>query len=85
MQTVADALSLLANILMAWITAQMQQVFDHWVHRRGGGVPPELIGRVAPTRTEGINPSGVFRFSVERYADKTLPSAGAEKTMAAGS
>jgi len=85
MQAVADALSLLANILMAWNTAQMQQVFDHWAQRRGGSVPAELIGRVAPTRTEGINLRGVFRFAVERYADTILPSAGAEKTMAAGS
>ena len=28
---------------------------------------------------------GVFRFPVERYADKILPSAGAEQTRAAGS
>ena len=81
-QAVADALSLLANILMAWNTAQRQQVFDQWAQRRGGAVPPELIGRLVPTRTEGINLRGVFRFPVERYADKILPSAGAEKTMA---
>ena len=81
MQAVADALSLLANILMAWNTAQMQQVFDHWAQSRGGAIPSELIGRVAPTRTEGINLRGVFRFPVERYADKILPSAGAERTM----
>ena len=82
MQAVADALSLLANILMAWNTAQMQQVLDHWAQRGGGAVPPELIGRIAPTRTEGINLRGVFRFPVERYADKILPSAAAEKTRA---
>ena len=46
MQAVADALSLLANIVMAWNTAQMQNVLDHWAQRRGGTVPPELIGRV---------------------------------------
>ena len=80
MQAVADALSLLANIVMAWNTAQMQQVLDHWAQRRGGGVPPELIGRIAPTRTEGINLRGIFRFPVERYVDKILPSVGAEKT-----
>ena len=85
MQAVADALSLLANILMAWNIVQTQQVFERWAQRRGGGVPPELIGRLAPTRTEGINLRGVFRFPVERYADKILPSAGAEKRMAAGS
>ena len=58
MQAVADALSLLANIVMAWNTAQMQQVLDHRAQRRGGAVPPELIGRIAPTRTEGINLRG---------------------------
>jgi hypothetical protein len=80
-----DALSLLANIVMAWNTAQMQQVLDHWAQRRGGVVPPELIGRIAPTQTEGINLRGVFRFPVERYADKILPSATAVKTPAGAS
>ena len=82
MQAVADALSLLANIVMAWNTAQMQQVLDHWAQRRGGSVPPELIGRIAPTRTEGINLRGIFRFPVERYVDKILPSVAAKKTTA---
>lgn len=85
MQAVADALSLLANILMPWNTAQMQKVLDHWAQCRGGAVSPELIGRIAPTRTEGINLRGVFRFPVERYADKILPSASAEKTRASAS
>ena len=82
MQAVADALSLLANILMAWNTTRMQQVLDHWAQRRGGTVPPELIGRIAPTRTEGINLRGVFRFPVERYSEKILPSSTPEKTSA---
>ena len=38
MQTIADALSLLANIVKAWTTAQMQRVLDHWVQRRCGSV-----------------------------------------------
>ena len=71
MQAVADALSLLANILMAWNTARMQEAFDHWAQRRGGAVSPELVGRVAPTRTEGINLRGDFRFPLERYAEKS--------------
>ena len=66
MQAVADALSLLANIIMAWNTSQMQPALDHWPRRQR--VPPELISRIAPTRLEGINLRGVFRFPVERYA-----------------
>lgn len=82
MRAVADALSLLANIVMAWNTAQMQAVLDRWAHRRQI-VPPELIGRIAPTRLERINLRGVFRFPVERYADRLLPSKTAPKTTAA--
>ncbi|MBP7573734.1 MAG: Tn3 family transposase, partial [Rhodoferax sp.] len=73
MQAVADALSLLANIVMAWNTSQMQEVLDRWSNRRQV-IPPELIGKIAPTRLESINLRGVFRFPVDRYADQILPS-----------
>ncbi|MEJ8860144.1 Tn3 family transposase, partial [Variovorax robiniae] len=83
MQAVADALSLLANIVMAWNTTQMQAVLDRWANRRQI-VPPALTGRIAPTRLEGINLRGVFRFPVERYAAQLLPSQTAGKTRASG-
>ena len=79
MQAVADALSLLANIVMAWNTAQMQAVIDRWNNRRRERIPTELIGRIAPTRIEGINLRGVFRFPIEQFADQILPSASATK------
>jgi hypothetical protein len=47
----------------------MQAVLDRWANRRLI-VPPELTGRIAPTRLEGINLRGVFRFPVERCAYK---------------
>ena len=72
MQAVADALSLMANIVMAWNTSQMQAVLDRWSNRRQV-IPPELIGKIAPTRLESINLRGVFRFPVDRYADQILP------------
>ncbi|MDP1044923.1 Tn3 family transposase, partial [Klebsiella pneumoniae] len=46
MQAVADALSLMANIVMAWNTSQMQAVLDRWSNRRQV-IPPELIGKIA--------------------------------------
>lgn len=54
MQAVADALSLLANIIMAWNTTQMQAVLDRWANRRQV-IPAELTGKIAPTRLQGIN------------------------------
>ena len=68
-------LSLLANIVMAWNTSQMQAVLDRWSNRRQI-IPPELIGKIAPTRLESINLRGVFRFPVDRYAGQILPSQG---------
>lgn len=76
-----DALSLMANILTAWITAQMQALLGRWTSRRQI-VPPELIGRNTPTRLEGLNLRGVFRFPLERYAGHILPSQTAAKTSA---
>jgi hypothetical protein len=35
-----------------------------------------LTGKIAPTRLQGINLRGVFRFPVERYANEILPSQG---------
>jgi len=81
MQAVADALSLLANIVMTWNTAKMQVIFDRWAQRRSGAIPPELIARIAPTRTEGINMRGIFRFPIEQYADQLLPSGFLQRFM----
>ena len=47
-------------------------------------MPPELTGRTVPTRLEGINLRGVFRFPLEHYAGQILPSQTAEKTSAGG-
>ena len=74
LQAVADALSLLANIVMAWNTAKMQAIFDRWARRRNGAIPPESIARCAPTRTEGLNMRGIFRFPIELYLEQLLPS-----------
>ena len=81
MQAVDDLLSLLANIVMAWNTMQMQSVLNRWANRRQV-IPPELIGKIAPTRLERINLRGVFRFPVERYAAQILPSQIAAKATA---
>jgi hypothetical protein len=68
---------------MAWNTARMQRVVDSWKLQRGYVVPSELMEKVAPTRTEGINLRGVFRFPIELYTDQLLPRAS--KTRAAES
>lgn len=79
MQAVVDALNLLANIVMAWNTMQLQAVLGRWANRRQF-IAPELTGKIAPTRLERINLRGIFRFPTERYAEQLLPSRPIEKT-----
>ena len=74
-------LSLLANIVMAWNTVKMQAIFDRWAHSRSGAIPPELIARCAPTRTEGLNMRGIFQFLIEQYAHVLMPSRVSSKTV----
>jgi hypothetical protein len=64
------------------LLADVQAVLDRWASRRQI-VPRELIDRIAPTRLEGIGLRGVFRFPVERYANRLLPSQTAPKTRTA--
>ena len=81
MQAVADALNLLANIVMAWNTMQMQAALQAWANRHQI-IPPELTEKIAPTRLEGINLRGIFRFPTERYAEQILPSQTLPKIVA---
>ena len=81
MQAVADALNLLANIVMAWNTMQMQAALQASANRRQF-IAPELTEKIAPTRLEGINLRGIFRFPTERYAEQILPSQTLPKIVA---
>ena len=83
MQAVADALSLLANSLMAWNTTKMQADLDHWGTPASNAVPPELIGRSAPTRKEGIN-LAAYSGSDRRLRRPTAASLPAENQPPTG-
>ena len=73
MQAVADRLSLLANTVIAWNTMQMQAVLNRWANRRQM-IEADIMVKIAPTRLNGINLRGVFRFPVDRYAADLMPS-----------
>ena len=73
MQAVADRLSLLANTVIAWNTMQMQAVLNRWANRRQM-IEADIMAKIAPTRLNGINLRGVFRFPVDRYAADLMPS-----------
>ena len=81
MQAVADALSLLANIVMAWNTTQMQAGARSLGHT-GARSSRRTHRTHRADAPEGINLRGVFRFPIERYVARLLPSQTAAKTSA---
>lgn len=70
----ADAQGILANLVMDWNRIMMQEILDRWSARRSTSVAPKLIGRIAATCTDGINPPEVFSLPIEQYAEQLLPS-----------
>ena len=78
---VQPLVDLAAQFLRVQIPAQENRL-DGFApfQRRVTAIPPELIGRIAPTHIEGINLRGVYRFPVEEYAEQLLPSSLREKT-----
>lgn len=51
----------------------MQAALQAWANRRQF-IARELTEKIAPTRLEGIDLRGIFRFPTERYAKQILPS-----------
>jgi Tn3 transposase DDE domain len=74
LSAVSSALTLLANILMAWNTTHMQRVLGEIQAATGQPLESEQLRRIAPTHLEGINLRGTFSFPVARYARRILPS-----------
>ncbi len=61
----------------------MQAVLDRRANRRQV-IPPDLIGRIEPTRIEDFNLCGVCRFQIERFAEQLLPSSKTAPNTTAG-
>ena len=74
--TISGALTLLANIVMAWNTHHLQIMLD----RGPGDHPDEVISRLAPIGHKHINMRGILTFDLARYRSSLLrqPPSGAE-------
>jgi hypothetical protein len=70
------ALTLLANIVMAWNTHHLQVMLD----RAPGDHPDEVVSRLAPIGHKHINMRGILTFDLARYRSNLLrqPLSGAE-------
>ena len=69
--TISGALTLLANIVMAWNTHHLQVMLD----RAPGDHPDEVISRLAPIGHKHINMRGILTFDLARYRSSLLRQA----------
>src|SRR5258708_31909969 len=60
---ISGALSLLANILMAWNTQHMQAV----VRAKPNEFPDEILQQIAPVAHAHINMRGIFTFDLGQH------------------
>ena len=76
--TISGALTLLANIVMAWNTRRIQAVID----AAPGDHPDEVTRRLAPIGHKHINMRGILTFDLGRHRSNLLhraPSAALER------
>ena len=71
---ISGSLTLLANVVMAWMTQQIQQVLDTWHHAGIRRVEPEILRHIAPVHFQDINFRGVLRFPLARYRSRLIPA-----------
>jgi TnpA family transposase len=72
---ISGSLTLLANVVMAWMTQSMPRVLNTWQHTGAQAVQPELLRHIAPVHYEGINFRGVLQFPLARYRNRLIPTA----------
>lgn len=65
---ISGALTLLANIVMAWNPCRMQAVVDRAPNKH----PDKVLGRMAPIGHKHINMRGVLKFDLAQYASSLL-------------
>ena len=83
---ISGALTLLANIVMAWMTQNIQRVLDAWHHAGTRRVEGDQLRHIAPVHFQGINFRGVLPFPVARYRNRLIlatPSRARQRANAA--
>jgi TnpA family transposase len=71
---ISGSLSLLANVVMAWMTQRIQQVLDTWQEAGARPVEPEVLRHIAPVHFEDINFRGMMQFPMARYRSRLIPT-----------
>lgn len=78
--TISGALTLLTNAVVAYNTWKLDEHLE--ARRRAGKSVPsdEILSHIAPIAFGHINFRGIYRFPLERYVDRLVPSMPAART-----
>ena len=81
---ISAALTLLTNAVVAYNTWKLNEVVEG--RRKGGRAVPadEILAHIAPIAFGHINFRGVYRFPLERYLDRLVPSVPVPKRAVGG-
>ena len=74
LRAISGSLTLLTNMVMAWMTQRIQQVLDTWQRTGTRCVEPELLRHVAPMHFQNINFRGEMQFPLARYRSRLIPT-----------
>ena len=78
---ISDALTLLANAVIAYNTWKLHRVLERR-KASGGPVPSdEILAHIAPIAFRHINFHDTYRFPLERYLDRLIPSAPGRRAV----
>ena len=72
---ISGALTLLANVVMAWMTHSIQRVLDAWHHAGTRRVETDVLRHIAPVHFAGINFRGVMQFPMAQYHNRLILAA----------
>jgi Tn3 transposase DDE domain len=71
---ISGALTLLTNAVIAYNTWKLHQVIER-CRESGQSVPSDdILAHIAPIEFRHINFQGTYRFPLERYLDRLVPS-----------
>jgi hypothetical protein len=81
---ISGALTLLTNAVIAYNTWKLHQAVER--RRTAGKSVPcdEILAHMAPIGFRQFNFHGVYRFPLERYLDRLMPSATNQPLVAGG-
>jgi len=76
---ISGSLTLLCNLVMAWMTRHMQMVLDNWRKLGRPSISGDVLRHVAPARSRGINFRGTMDFPLGVYRERLIPGAGEQQ------